>query len=44
MVMVDPGFTIHESVAFRRAKVKIPDFTKGKGQVDPIDVERTRGI
>ena len=44
MVMADRGFTIHESVAFKRAKLVIPAFTKGKEQLDPVDVETTRGI
>ena len=44
MVMADRGFTIHESVAFKRAKLVIPAFTKGKDQLDPVDVEATRGI
>lgn len=44
LVMADRGFTIHESVAFKRAQLVIPAFTKGKSQLDPIDVENTRGI
>ena len=44
MVMADRGFTIQESVSFKRAELVIPAFTKGKAQLDPIDVERTRGI
>ena len=44
MVMADRGFTIHESVAFKRASLVIPAFTKGKDQLDPVDVEKTRGI
>ena len=42
--MADRGFTIQESVSFKRAELVIPAFTKGKAQLDPIDVERTRGI
>lgn len=44
MVMADHGFTIHKSVALQRAKLVIPAFTKGKDQLDPVDVEATRGI
>lgn len=44
LLMADRGFTIHESVAFKRAALVIPAFTKGKSQVDPIDVENTWGI
>ena len=44
LVMADRGFTIHESIAFKGAKLVMPAFTKGKSQLDPIDVESTRGI
>jgi len=44
MVMADRGFTIHDSVVMHRAELAIPAFTKGKEQLDPIDVEKTRGI
>ena len=44
MVMADRGFTIHDSVMYKQASLVIPAFTKGKSQLDPIDVERTRGI
>lgn len=42
LVMADRGFTIHDSVVMQRAE--IPAFTKGKDQLDPVDVEKTRGI
>ena len=29
---------------FQRAQLAIPSFTKGKDQLDPVDVEKTRGI
>ena len=44
MVMADRGFTISYSVGLKQAKLTIPAFTKGKSQLDPVDVERTRGI
>ena len=44
MVMADRGFTISDSVGLKQAKLSIPAFTKGKPQLDPVDVERTRGI
>ena len=44
MMMADRGFTIHESIAFKRAKLVVPAFTKGKEQLDPVDVETTRAI
>lgn len=42
--MADRGFTVHDGVALKQAKLVIPAFTKGKEQLDPVDVERTRGI
>ena len=44
MVMADRGFTISDSVGLKQAKLTIPAFTKGKSQLDPVDVEQTRGI
>ena len=43
-VMADRGFTISESVALKHGKLVIPAFTKGMAQLDPLDVERSRGI
>ena len=42
--MEDRGFTVSESVGLKQAKLVIPAFTKGKSQLDPVDVEKTRGI
>ena len=44
LVLADRGFTIDDMVIFHGAKLAIPAFTKGKEQLDPIDVEHTRGI
>ena len=44
MVMADRRFTIAESVGLKQAKLVIPAFTKAKSQLDPVDVEKTRGI
>ncbi len=44
LVMADRGFTIGESVGLYQAKLVIPAFTRGKDQLNPIDVEKTRGI
>ena len=44
MVMADRGLTISDSVGLKRVKLTIPAFTKRKSQLDPVDVERTRGI
>ena len=42
--MADRGFTITESVGLKHGKLMIPAFTKGKSQLEPVDVERSRGI
>ena len=44
MVMTNRGFAISESVRLKQAKLVIPAFTKGKSQLDPVDVEKTRGV
>ena len=44
LVLADRGFTIAESVMFQQARLAIPSFTKGKDRLDPVDVEKTRGI
>ena len=44
MVTADRGFTIYESVGLKQAKLIILAFTKRKLQLDPVDVEQTRGI
>ena len=42
--MVDRGFTIEENLSLYQAKLAIPAFTKGKNQLDPVSLEKTRGI
>ena len=42
--MADRGFTVAASVGMRQARLVIPAFTKRKSQLDPVDVEKTRGI
>ena len=44
LVLADRGFTIQGSLMFRHAQLAIPVFTRGKEQLDPVDVEGTRGI
>ena len=44
LVLADRGFTVHEQVWFHRAELNIPAFTRGKNQLDPVDVENTRKI
>lgn len=44
LVLADRGFTVHEEVWFRQAELNIPAFMKGKNQLDPVDVKKTRRI
>lgn len=44
VVMADRGFLVEDSVEEREAELVIPAFTKGKSQLDPLDVEQTRKI
>ena len=44
ILMADRGFKISDDVAFYQAKLVIPDFTKGKKQLHPLEVENTRKI
>ena len=44
LVMADRGFTIHDGVALKQAQLVIPAFTKGREQLNPIHIEKTRGI
>ena len=41
LVIADRGFTIQESLMLHKAELAIPAFTKGKDQLDPVDVEQT---
>ena len=41
LVMADRESTIHESVWFHQEELSISAFTKDKGQLDPIDLEKT---
>ena len=44
LILADRGFTVHESVWCYGVQLNIPAFTRGKDQLDPVDVETTRGI
>ena len=44
LVIADRGFTIEENLLLYQAKLSIPAVTKGKSQLDPVSVEKTRGI
>ena len=44
VILADRGFDIDDSVSLHYAEAKIPDFTKGKQQMPPLEVERSRKI
>ena len=44
LVLADRGFTTVQSVMFQQAQLAISSFTKGKDQLDPVDVQKTRGL
>ena len=44
LVLADRGFNITESVNSYQADLKLPAFTRGKKQLDPVDLENTRGL
>ena len=44
VVLADRGFDIQDSVACYYAEIKIPDFTKGKKQLAPLEVENNQKI
>lgn len=44
LVLADRGFTIQELLMFKHAQLAIPAFTRGKDQLDPVEVGETRNI
>lgn len=44
LVLADRGFNVSESIHSYQAELKIPAFTRGKKQLDPIDLESTRSL
>ena len=44
LVLADRGFTIQESLVFIKQNLAVPAFSRGKTQLDPTDIEKTRGI
>lgn len=44
VVIGDRGFLIKESLGILKAQLVIPAFTKGKNQLDPLEIEETRQI
>ncbi len=44
VILADRGFSMEESFGLYHGVLKIPAFTKGKQQLDPIEIENTRGL
>ena len=44
VILADRGFAMEESFGLYLGVLKIPAFTKGKQQLDPIEIENTRGL
>ena len=44
VVLADRGFNMETTIGLYNAELKIPAFTKGTKQLDPIDLEKTRGL
>eukprot|EP00794_Sanderia_malayensis_P001231 gene1231-1354_t len=44
LILADRGFIIQQSVWYHEANINIPAYTRGKDQLDPVDVEKTPGI
>lgn len=44
LVLADRGFDVHILLGEKHASLNIPDFTEGKKQLSPFEVERTRKI
>ena len=44
LIMAVRCFTMQETLMSQRVGLAITAFTKGKKQLDPVDVEKTRGI
>lgn len=44
VIPADRGFLIADSVEILKGHLEIPAFTRGKNQLDPVDIETTRKI
>ena len=44
IVLADRGITISDSVGMMQAKLNIPAYTKGKNQLNAVDIKETRSI
>lgn len=44
LILADRGFDVGDTIGLYQAKLKIPAFTRGQKQLDPLDIENTRGL
>ena len=44
LILADRGFDVHDSIGLNQGELKIPAFTKGKKQLNPIEIEDTRNL
>ena len=44
LILADRGFDVGDTIGLFQAQLKIPAFTRGKKQLDPLDIENTRGL
>ena len=44
VILADRGFDCSDLVGAYNGELRIPAFTKGKKQLDPVDLEKTRGL
>ena len=44
LILADRGFDVHDSIGLQQGELKIPAFTKGKNQLESVDIEDTRRL
>lgn len=44
LILADRGFDVHDSIGLQQGELKIPAFTKGKNQLDSVEIEETRRL
>ena len=44
MILADRGFNVEESLGSVGASLHIPSFTRGKAQLSPFEIQKTRNI
>lgn len=44
VILADRGFDCHDAIGSQQAELKVPAFTKGKKQLNPVEIEDTRRL